>query len=179
MAGGRRTTLTCEQFTANDIRPDREQDIKVVEVNGSSNGKRRITMALLRGRRSRRTCCRSCQPGHRHGRVQERNIAANGGRIPNLGEKHVKFRALAKACSSRADTRKPLAYVQGREKGQPGCREGSEQHRERADGMRIELTEENGKYHHDVDFLTWVLLGWCGTHEPRALRRAYRDQKKT
>jgi hypothetical protein len=86
-------------------------------------------------------------------------IAANGGRIPNLGEKRVKFRTTEGMNSSVmfqvTFTRKPLASVSRiTNKGNKVVFAAGRSYVENVKtGQQTELTEEHGTYHMDVGFL--------------------------
>lgn len=87
-------------------------------------------------------------------------IAANGGKMPNLGEKHVKFRTKEGLSSSVmfqvTHTRKPFASVSKIvRKGNKVVFAPDRSYIENVKtGNQIELIEEFGTYHLDVDFLT-------------------------
>ena len=86
-------------------------------------------------------------------------IAANGGKMPNLGEKHVKFQTKEGMNSSVVfqvtHTRKPLVSVSEIvHKGNKVVFAAGRSYIENAKtGQQIELVEECGTYHMDVDFL--------------------------
>ena len=94
-------------------------------------------------------------PGSRAG---AHYIAANGARMPNLGEKHVKFRTGEGLSSSVffqvTQTRKPLASVSKIVKKGNGVVFGTDRSyiENLQTGKQIELTEENGRHHLDVEF---------------------------
>ena len=145
--------------------PTYDQDINMVDGDGLNNRERgRITIDsraaesvippdMLQGVPTRPS------PGSRAG---AHCIAANGARMPNLGEKHVKFRTGEGLSSSVffqvTQTRKPLASVSKIVKKGNRVVFGTDRSyiETLQTGKQIELTEENGTYHLDVEFyLPW------------------------
>ena len=96
-------------------------------------------------------------PGSRAG---AHYIAANGGRMPNLGEKHVKFRTGEGLSSSVlfqvTQTWKPFASVSKIVRKGDRVVFGTDRNyiENLQTGKQIELTEENGTYHLDVEFIS-------------------------
>ena len=87
-------------------------------------------------------------------------VAANGGKMPNMGEKHVRFKTKEGLQSSVlfqvTHARKPLASVSRIvAKGNKVVFAPGQSFIENIKtGQRIELVEESGTYHMDVNFLT-------------------------
>lgn len=87
-------------------------------------------------------------------------IAANGGKMPNVGEKHVRFRTKEGLVSSVlfqvTAARKPLASVSKivRKGNKVVFAPDSSYIENIASGQRMNIVEDRGTYHLDVDFLT-------------------------